>query len=307
MDSIAAFFHTLLHYSFVDPQQQTLYSLQESARWLLICAAIFLPLAALFPNVKGQPKLRRDMWSDALFWFSAPLFYRPFAIYITLFLLGHVYDAETTNRLGTEGLPPIRDLPIWVQVILMLLATDILQYWAHRAFHHRHLWRFHSVHHSPKQVDWLSSARFHPVNILLYSTSMNAIVYLIGFSPEAFGTLFLFNMIYSPLVHANLNWTYGPFRYVLASPVFHRWHHTFMHEGGSKNFAPTFPFLDVLFGTFYMPKGKLPMVFGAENDAVPDDFFGQLIYPFKPKAKRAEDARILQSEAKPHAGALAKP
>jgi sterol desaturase/sphingolipid hydroxylase (fatty acid hydroxylase superfamily) len=63
--------------------------------------------------------------------------------------------------------------------------------------------------------------------------------------------------------------------------VFHRWHHTTAAEGRDKNFAPTFPFLDVLFGTFYMPPGRLPEQFGPGVADFPDDFWGQLFYPFR--------------------------
>src|SRR6266496_3169134 len=57
-----------------------------------------------------------------------------------------------------------------------------------------------------------------------------------------------FNIFHSAFVHANLNWTLGPFKYVLATPVFHRWHHTSQEEGGNTNFAGTFPVWDILFG-----------------------------------------------------------
>ena len=63
-----------------------------------------------------------------------------------------------------------------------------------------------------------------------------------------------FNMFHSAFVHANLSWSLGPFRYVLATPIFHRWHHTSREEGGNTNFAGTFPLWDILFGTFRMPK-----------------------------------------------------
>jgi sterol desaturase/sphingolipid hydroxylase (fatty acid hydroxylase superfamily) len=48
---------------------------------------------------------------------------------------------------------------------------------------------------------------------------------LCGISPDIFVVVGPFNIITSCLVHANLNWTFGPLRYVLVSPVFHRWHH----------------------------------------------------------------------------------
>ena len=52
-------------------------------------------------------------------------------------------------------------------------------------------------------------------------TVADTLVILLGFSWPAVQVLFVFNMIYSSMVHANLNWTFGPLRYLLASPVFH--------------------------------------------------------------------------------------
>jgi sterol desaturase/sphingolipid hydroxylase (fatty acid hydroxylase superfamily) len=184
-------------------------------------------------------------------------------------------------------------MPILLQAGIILLLTDVVQYWGHRLFHRSPLWRFHCIHHAPKQVDWLTSVRFHPVNFILYSTLINLLISLVGFSPKAFFILVPFNMLSSLLVHANLNWTFGPFRYVLVSPVFHRWHHTYADQGGNKNFAPTFPFLDLAFGTFHMPKGQIPCVFGIVDRQVPNSLFGQLCHPFRrlthtPPLRRAE-------------------
>jgi hypothetical protein len=92
------------------------------------------------------------------------------------------------------------------------------------------------------------------------------------------------------VVHANLNWTFGPLRFVFASPVFHRWHHTTLEEGLNKNFAPTFPFLDLVFGTFYMPPGKLPEQFGNGESDFPEDFWGQFCYPFRKSSKQLSNA-----------------
>jgi sterol desaturase/sphingolipid hydroxylase (fatty acid hydroxylase superfamily) len=262
-------------------------SFADSGKWFLICMALFIPLAWLFPGKSSQPLFRRDMISDSLYWFIGPILYLPIYVYIVTLLLNNLYSTHSANLLIQSGLPPINHLPIWFQACLMLLATDFLQYWMHRLFHNSGLWKFHAIHHSSEHVDWLSSARFHPVNIILYSTSMNAIVFMLGFSPTAFGELFLFNVIYSPLVHANLNWNYGPFRYILASPVFHRWHHTMPEEGGNKNFAPTFPFIDLMFGTFYMPKGVQPTNFGAPHDNISGNLFNQLAYPFRKQIKKS--------------------
>ena len=90
-----------------------------------------------------------------------------------------------------------------------------------------------------------------------------------------------FTIAHSAFVHANLNWTLGPFKYLIAGPVFHRWHHTMAERGGEKNFASTFPVLDLLFGTFYMPKNELPDAYGIADPSFPPSFGQQMLYPFK--------------------------
>ena len=113
---------------------------------------------------------------------------------------------------------------------------------------------------------------------------MDVILLMAGISPNIMLWVGPFNTFHSAFVHANLNWTFGPFRYLIASPVFHRWHHTYADQGGDKNFAPTFPFLDLLFGTFYMPKDRLPSVFGIDGRAVPNRLLGQLLHPLLRRA-----------------------
>ena len=251
-----------------------------STKWFIISAVIYIPLSRLFPSIKGQPIVRSDTKADVTYWFLGPFLYG----FVGVTLGNYLYRFDSFHSLYQNGGARLHAMPILLQAIIILLITDFLQYWAHRAFHHHPLWRFHTVHHAPVQIDWLTSVRFHPVNIILYSTSVNVLVQFVGFSGEAFAILLPFNMIYSPLVHANLNWTYGPFKYLLASPVFHRWHHTQIDKGGNKNFAPTFPFLDLMFGTFYMPEGEQPGDFGTLHDPVPQTFLGQLAYPFKRRA-----------------------
>ena len=43
----------------------------------------------------------------------------------------------------------------------------------------------------------------------------------------------------------------------------------------------TFPVLDLMFGTFYMPKNELPDVYGVADPAFPPTFGEQMLYPFR--------------------------
>ena len=43
-----------------------------------------------------------------------------------------------------------------------VLVADLAQYAVHRAFHRVPLlWRFHAVHHSSRDLDWLAGSRLH--------------------------------------------------------------------------------------------------------------------------------------------------
>jgi sterol desaturase/sphingolipid hydroxylase (fatty acid hydroxylase superfamily) len=184
---------------------------------------------------------------------------------------------------GKDAAPEFaaRGWPLWLQCALVLIIQDALMYWIHRLFHTRPGWEFHAVHHSPETLDWTSASRFHPVNEVAQYALVDAAVLLMGFSPVVLAVLGPFQAIYSALVHANLNWTFGPLRYVLASPVFHRWHHSSQAEALGKNFAPTFPFFDLLWGTFHMPAGVVPEEYGANELAMPAGPVGQTLFPFR--------------------------
>jgi sterol desaturase/sphingolipid hydroxylase (fatty acid hydroxylase superfamily) len=87
--------------------------------------------------------------------------------------------------------------------------------------------------------------------------------------------------LYAIFLHANVPWSFGRLKYVIASPIFHRWHHTSEREGLNKNFAGLFSAFDCLFGTFYAPDGKQPVEFGVSDERIPSTLWGQLIYPFR--------------------------
>jgi sterol desaturase/sphingolipid hydroxylase (fatty acid hydroxylase superfamily) len=244
--------------------------------WLAGLGAVFAVLARLFPCNPGMYwwKDRRAVLTDLVYWFLVPL----------VMLLGRGFLFVAAALLLFGGPPPptaVSAWPFWAQVVAVFVLQDVLIYWLHRLFHTRPLWPFHAVHHSPHVLDWTATARFHPVNQLLEFALADVVVLLLGFPPVVLVAVAPFNLVYSAMVHANLNWTFGPLRYVFASPVFHRWHHTSEAEGLDKNFAPTFPFLDLLFGTFHMPAGKRPEAYGAGEPPVPAGFWGQFVHPFR--------------------------
>jgi sterol desaturase/sphingolipid hydroxylase (fatty acid hydroxylase superfamily) len=254
--------------------------------WLAGLAVAFGILSRLMPCNPGTYwwKDLRAFGTDLIYWFIVPLFLRIFRTMMMAVAMALVFG-DTDQRVL-----PVIHLPLWQQCVLILLIQDVIMYWIHRLFHCRLAWKFHAIHHSPKVLDWTATTRFHPINNLLEFALADIAVLLMGFSLEALLFLVPINLIYSTMVHANLNWTFGPLRYFFASPVFHRWHHTTLEEGINKNFAPTFPFLDVIFGTFHMPPGKLPEQFGTGEPDFPQGFWGQFFHPFRASATGQTDA-----------------
>jgi hypothetical protein len=57
-----------------------------------------------------------------------------------------------------------------------------------------------------------------------------------------------------------------------------------------RNFAPTFPFLDPMFGAFHMPRGQSPEGFGAEG--APRRIPGQRVYPVRLMLERLPGLRL---------------
>ncbi|MFO1148350.1 MAG: sterol desaturase family protein [Alsobacter sp.] len=252
---------------------------------ILGLAAVLFTLVSLVatPCNPGPRWWRKpDLALDLCYWFLGPVV----ASWISVLLLtGFVYmifhgEVESASVFLRDGHGLLAPLPFWLQIPTYLLLIDFILYWTHRLFHSAKFWRYHAIHHSSEHLDWTSATRFHPGNLLLGNTFADLCALFLGIAPEVLVAVAPFNVLTGAMVHANLDWTFGPFRYVFASPIFHRWHHTTSDRGGNKNFAPTFPFLDLAFGTFYMPDGQRPDRFGTDDRDVPRNLIGQLAYPW---------------------------
>jgi sterol desaturase/sphingolipid hydroxylase (fatty acid hydroxylase superfamily) len=233
----------------------------------------------------GNPWWRKhEIVTDLCYWFFIPLgarFVRIGLLVMGAALVFDIHGTEALIKFYENGHGPLSELPLWVQAITFVVVSDFLMYWNHRAFHGTHLWKYHAVHHSSEDLDWISAARFHPVNLFLGSVAIDVVLLLAGISPNVMLWVGPFTIASSAFVHANLNWTLGPFKYVIAGPVFHRWHHTALDRGGNRNFAGTLPIWDLLFGTFYMPANELPDAYGIDDANFPHTFGAQMMYPFR--------------------------
>jgi sterol desaturase/sphingolipid hydroxylase (fatty acid hydroxylase superfamily) len=229
-----------------------------------------------------NPGLRTDICYSLMHSVASPYLRIPSVIVVVLVLRGFMSPAEVKDYFE-NGAGPLSGLSFWWQAVIYLLLADFMAYWIHRGFHNASLWRYHAIHHSSTQVDWTSTYRFHPVNIIMQQSFVATVMVALGIKPEVMVFFVAWDVLSAAFVHANVNWSFGPLKYVIATPVFHRWHHGPVDDGGSSNFAPTFAFWDVLFGTFYMPEGRLPQEFGVDDKHFPEGFLAQMVYPFTQK------------------------
>ncbi|MFN8390583.1 MAG: sterol desaturase family protein [Bdellovibrionota bacterium] len=250
---------------------------------LIATGAVLVPLEHYFPANRQKLLGYKGMLTDLLYWFLTPILTRTATNFVLIgilmaacFAAGRTLDISILNGFG-----PLSRQPRWLQAFEILLVVDFVDYWTHRAFHSSRLWRIHAIHHSPEQMNWISSSRMHPLNDLITRTCQVLPVLALGFSANAVLLVLPYLFFYVVFLHSNLSWSFGPFRYLLVSPAYHRWHHTTDREGIDKNFAGIFPIWDLIFGTYHCPD-RLPKRYGVLAEPVPEDLIGQLLFPLRP-------------------------
>ncbi len=260
----------------------------------LIASAIFLVvlfwiIEHLLGNKRGQPWRRPRMLVDLGLYVFDSVITKPINLIvisiaaIVLLIPAGVISWEALKAGQYQGFGPLAKLPGWGQFLCAFLLGDFLLYWIHRWFHGKRLWRFHAVHHSSEKLDWLSSVRGHPVNDILANAMLFFPFLLLGFGPGAAAGAGPALGVFALLGHADVEWDWGPFRHIVASPVYHRWHHSKDPAAIDKNFASFLPLWDILFGTHYMPKDRQPDDFGI-HEPVDHTVLGLLKHPFKPSS-----------------------
>ncbi|HLZ00523.1 MAG TPA: sterol desaturase family protein [Bradyrhizobium sp.] len=249
----------------------------------IVLLVAFRSLELLRPSDKRLPVLRRGFWTDLVYWAFTPLVTRVvtgLGVAAVAVPIAHLIYGHFDRNLIVHGYGPASRLPLWLQAIAILLLGDFIGYWMHRAFHGRRLWRFHAVHHSSVDLDWLSAVRLHPVNDVLMRIAGTLPILVFGFAPIGLTAVIPILTLLAILVHAHLDWDWGRLRWLIVSPRFHRWHHTDESEARDKNFAGLLPLWDILFGTYHMPSDRCPASFGTATP-VPGGLFGQLAFPFR--------------------------
>jgi lathosterol oxidase len=243
---------------------------------LLIMALLFVPIELAFPKNKRQSKFHEE-WRTDLIYFGIS--------HLAIQLFGVITKKPAVAFFGWMNLDQVHvfisELPFLVELFLALFITDIFQYWAHRFFHsHHYLCRFHSIHHSTQNMDWLAGSRTHFIDIFFTRSVSYIPLYVLGFSTLTFNVYILFIAIHAVLIHANTRINFGFLKYIITTPQYHHWHHCEEPEHYGNNFAVVFPFIDKIFGTYHLPGKEWPKGTGLIDATFPKGFVKQLFFPF---------------------------
>ncbi|MDD9892401.1 MAG: sterol desaturase family protein [Gammaproteobacteria bacterium] len=262
---------------------------------MLYIIAVFVVFGTLeffktgFWNKKGQQ--RRDAVIEAVT-ISILLFVTQPLVLFLGYTLASVVAPNSADLLANVGLP--------VQVLLLLVLDDMMQYWWHRLSHSfAPLYRLHRAHHD---VGYLSVRVVYRNNLWYYffmpSLWFVGILIYLGLG-ELYAYYLAVKMTVITAAHSDVHWDEPLYKYkflhplmwvlerTISTPSTHSAHHGLhlsdpnTHYKG--NYGNLLFFWDVLFGTARITRGY-PEGYGVEN--LPDASVGELVaWPLWPSKK----------------------
>ena len=245
-------------------------------------AITLIILERVFPYAPYQKLFRPGFFND-FFWYSIV---QSYILGLIIFgLIGVIDDVAPFERISI-----VRDLPLWLQVVVFIVIHDFYIYWFHRFQHHsKFFWRTHEAHHSTEDVDWLSGSRSHSLEILINQTVEFMPIILLA-SAEVAAIKGCIDAVWGMYIHANLDVRTGWLQFVINGPEMHRWHHATDVEAHNKNFSTKIAVWDWIFGTAYLPRGRKPSGYGL-GESFPTNYFLQHAYAFRAFGDHKRDDR----------------
>lgn len=232
---------------------------------------VFVPIEKLFA-LRKQRVFRKGLLTD-----------------LTHLLVNNVFVTGAAIAIIAVGAIPFfwvrqlniaRSLPATVAIVLAVVLVFVGNYWGHRLTHQvPFLWRFHSVHHSIEQMDWVASGRLHPIDSGFTQAFTVLPLFLFGYAGGVSAGVIVFVTLLAIFQHANVRLRFPFVRWVIPTPEWHHWHHAIDDEAHDKNFG--LPVVDKIFGTAHMPKDKRPIGFGIHEPVPQEGYFRHLAYPFR--------------------------
>jgi sterol desaturase/sphingolipid hydroxylase (fatty acid hydroxylase superfamily) len=239
---------------------------------LVALAAVFIPLEKVF--ALHPRKVLRKGWTTDVVHFVVNNLLTLVGVIVAVVFVGRALHAVIPERARDA----IASWPFGVQFAIALAVAELCGYWGHRATHRIPvLWRFHKVHHSIEEMDWLAAAHLHPIDQAFTRSCVVLPLYALGFSRTTFGAYLIVATVLAIFVHANVRIRLPGIRWLIGTPEYHHWHHANDGGAGNKNYA-SMPVIDAIFGTLHLPRAW-PDRYGIDEPQ-PEGYLRQLGWPF---------------------------
>ena len=248
---------------------------------LLVMTIVFVPVERFWPLHRGQKTFRPEWTTDAFYFVATHL---PAQLLTFLMVLPALLLTKWLAIPAFQAF--VQRWPYLVQLVAAIFVADLGQYLVHRTFHTvPFLWRFHSIHHSIKTLDWIAGSRSHFFDIVITRGLIMIPMMMVGFPQSVLAGYLVFVSFHATFCHTDFRPDAHWLERYFVTVRYHHWHHAADMNAVDVNFAIHLPFLDRLFGTQYLPKTAWPERYGLIDDTLPPGFFAQLASPFKRAAR----------------------
>ena len=155
---------------------------------------------------------------------------------------------------------PLKDWRTWT---VGFVLVEFAYYWFHRLSHRvRWLWASHQVHHSPRQLTFLSAIRLGWTNLPSGGWLLYLPLVLAGFDPRLILAILALDLHYQFFLHTESIGRLGPLEWVLNTPSHHRVHHGCNPAYLDRNYGGMVIVFDRWFGTFAAERDDEQVIYG---------------------------------------------
>lgn len=251
--------------------------------WVFGCLALFWLLEGAVPLVRFDYQKMKHTGTN--------LFFLGTSLVINLLFTAATAGIFIWAEHRGIGLLHTVAWPFWVELLLAVMALDLVAQWlAHYLLHRvKWMWKFHLVHHSDTHVDATTGTRHHPGDYLVREVFSLVTVLVFGI-PLAFYVFYrIATIFFTYLTHANIvvpTWIDRPMSWIFITPNMHKFHHHVERPWTDTNFGNIFSIWDRLFGTMVYDDPR-KVRYGVDTlEGTPDESIAyQLKVPFDNRIK----------------------
>lgn len=174
--------------------------------------------------------------------------------FMIFFFLSSYLPMFWDDYLAQYQLFDLTGLGMWAGALVGLLIYEAGVYVYHRSMHSSNfLWfGLHQMHHSAERLDTYSAFWFSPLDMVGWTALASfCLTLIIGLTPEAATLVLYITTFLGIFQHANVR-TPRWLGYIIQRPESHSYHH---ERGAHARNYSDLPLFDILFGTFYNPRG----------------------------------------------------